>query len=268
MRLLALSVLFAFGCINKPNQSNRISVTGSSTVAPLIAEIAKEYESKHPNIRIDVQTGGSSRGILDARQQTSDIGMVSRALKPAENDIKPVLIARDGVGVVVNSSVTIDALSKADLTKLYLKKIQNWSELGGPDLKVTVIHKAQGRSTAEVFLEYLSLQYTNVQADIIIGDNEQAIKNIDSIPGAIGYVSIGAAEYSMKQGSKIKLLELEGIAATTKTVANGTYPISRELNIVLNPKQDKTHVQKFVEYASSAQTNEIVRSLDFVPAKL
>lgn len=41
----------------------KLVLTGSSTVAPLAAEIGKRFESLHP----DVQTGGSSRGVNDAR---------------------------------------------------------------------------------------------------------------------------------------------------------------------------------------------------------
>ncbi|MGH7889036.1 MAG: substrate-binding domain-containing protein, partial [Thermodesulfobacteriota bacterium] len=58
----------------------KLVLTGSSTVAPLAAEIGKRFEAQHPDVRIDVQTGGSSRGVADARQELADIGMVSRAL--------------------------------------------------------------------------------------------------------------------------------------------------------------------------------------------
>lgn len=56
---------------NKPQ--GKLVLTGSSTVAPLVAEIAKRYEMEHPEARIDVQTGGSSRGITDVCQGTADI---------------------------------------------------------------------------------------------------------------------------------------------------------------------------------------------------
>lgn len=56
-------------------------ITGSSTIAPLIAEIGKRFESFHPKVRVDVQTGGSSRGITDAKQGLADIGLSSRLLK-------------------------------------------------------------------------------------------------------------------------------------------------------------------------------------------
>jgi phosphate transport system substrate-binding protein len=46
----------------------KLVLTGSSTVAPLAAEIGKRFEAEHSDVRIDVQSGGSSRGITDARK--------------------------------------------------------------------------------------------------------------------------------------------------------------------------------------------------------
>ena len=69
------------------NLTGRLVITGSSTVAPLVSEIGKRFESSHPDVRIDVQTGGSSRGITDTRQEIADIGMASRALSEEESDL-------------------------------------------------------------------------------------------------------------------------------------------------------------------------------------
>lgn len=48
--------------------TGKLVITGASTLAPLIAEIGKRFEILHPAVRIDVQTGGSSRGIADVRR--------------------------------------------------------------------------------------------------------------------------------------------------------------------------------------------------------
>ena len=66
------------------NTRKKLVLTGSSTVAPVMHEIARRFESQHPEYRIDVQTGGSSRGIGDAKNGVADIGMASRDLKPTE----------------------------------------------------------------------------------------------------------------------------------------------------------------------------------------
>src|SRR6185503_4103802 len=92
-------VLAIFGC--KPAEAGKLVLTGSSTVAPLAAEIGKRFESLHPGVRVDVQSGGSGRGITDSRQGLADIGLVSRALKDDEKDLLSFPIANDGVCVIL-----------------------------------------------------------------------------------------------------------------------------------------------------------------------
>lgn len=256
-------------CMGGSSSDDRISITGSSTIAPLVAEFAKAFEKKNPGLQIDVQTGGSSRGIADARSGLSDIGMVSRALKGNESDLTPYLIARDGVAVIVNKSISLKDISKDDLQGVFTKKIENWKSLGGPDQKIVVVHKAQGRSTAEVFTHYLGRSYGQIKADIIIGDNEQGIKNVAAIPGSIAYVSIGAAEVAIAQGTAIRLLKLDGVIASSDNVANSTFPIRRELNLVVskNNKALKPYAQKFIAFMLSDEAFPFVRKLDFVPVK-
>lgn len=72
----------------------KLVLTGSSTVGPLASELGKRFEALHSDVRIDVQTGGSGRGITDARQGLADIGKVSRALKDDEHDLLAFIQSR------------------------------------------------------------------------------------------------------------------------------------------------------------------------------
>ncbi|MGF1602336.1 MAG: substrate-binding domain-containing protein, partial [Thermosynechococcaceae cyanobacterium] len=76
---MALGIQACDSAVQSKASGNKLVLTGSSTVAPLAAEIAKRYEQENPGVRVDVQSGGSSRGIADVRQQVADIGMVSRS---------------------------------------------------------------------------------------------------------------------------------------------------------------------------------------------
>ncbi len=67
--------------------TERLTLTGSSTIAPLALEIGKRFEQQNPGVRVDVQTGGSSRGVNDARTGLAGIGMASRALNESETDL-------------------------------------------------------------------------------------------------------------------------------------------------------------------------------------
>lgn len=242
---------------------DRLTITGSSTVAPLALEIAKRYEKTHPNVRIDVQTGGSSRGINDARMGLADIGMVSRAIKAAEKDLKAFLIALDGIGLIVHESNPVQSLTESQVIDIYQGKITNWQALGGPNLPISVVNKAEGRSTLELFLKHFSLKNSQIKPHVIIGDNQQGIKTVSGNPGAIGYVSIGTAEYEEQRGTPIKRLALQGSIASVAAVAEGVYPLSRELNLVIKGEPNSVS-QDFLKFAQSQAVRDLIENQFFV----
>ncbi len=243
--------------------SGRLVLTGSSTVAPLAGEIAKRFEKARPGVRVDVQSGGSSRGVADARRGLADIGMVSRSLKPDEHDLLAFTIARDGVGMIVHRDNPVGSLTDQQIVAIYTGSIENWKEVGGLDGPITVVNKAEGRSTLELFTEHFGLDNDRIQPDVVIGDNEQGIKTVAGNPGAIGYVSIGTAEYDVKHGVPIKLLPLAGVAASIDNVRNGTFPISRPLNLVVKGAPGRL-AQDFIDFARSGEVCGIVEEQYFV----
>ncbi|WP_339667915.1 phosphate ABC transporter substrate-binding protein [Dasania marina] len=259
--LLLLSVMLNLGVALADNK--HLTLTGSSTVAPLAMEIAKRYESQHPGVRIDVQMGGSSRGINDTRMGLASIGMVSRALKPTEQDLTSFLIAMDGIGIILHKSNVVSALSDAQIIDIYTGKINNWQQLGAADLAITVVNKAEGRSTLELFLQHFTLKNSQIKAQVVIGENQQGIKTVAGNPGAIGYVSIGTAEYEQTLGTPIKLLPMAGHAATVESVAKGDYPLSRQLNLVVNTEPVGL-LKNFITFAQSAAVKDLIAAQFFV----
>ncbi|MEK7771939.1 MAG: substrate-binding domain-containing protein, partial [Pseudomonadota bacterium] len=110
--------------------SQRLVLTGSSTIAPLAGEIARRFESLHPGVRIDVQTGGSSRGIHDVRKGIAAIGMVSRALKADEADLQAFAIAQDGISIIVHAGNPVITLNRKQIADIYTGRITHWNAVG------------------------------------------------------------------------------------------------------------------------------------------
>jgi len=242
----------------------RLVLTGSSTVAPLALEIGKRFEKNHPGIRVDIQTGGSSRGVLDARSGVADIGMASRDLKPSESDLSAHTIGLDGVAIIVHRDNPIGALTDRQIIAIYTGTIRNWREVGGEEAPVTVVNKAAGHSTLELFLHHFGLKNSAIKPDVIIGDNQQGIKTVAGNRNAIGYVSIGAAEFEVSQGTPIKLLPLAGVAASVANVRNGSFPLSRPLNLVTRG-QPSALARQFIDFAQSDAIDDLVEAHYFVP---
>lgn len=244
--------------------AGRLSLTGSSTIAPLVTEIAKRYEKLHPQVRIDVQTGGTGKGIADTRIGTADIGMGSRPMKADEADLKIYQIAADGVGLIVHAENPIRELTPEQIVGIYTNTINNWKEVGGADQPITVVHKAEGRATLEVFLQHFDLDNPAIEADVIVGENQHAIKTVAGGKWAIGYVSIGSAEADIEGGVPIRLLPLEGVEASTPNVASGAFAMSRPLNL-MTTQSPSPLAKSFIAYCQSAEVHDLVKSEYFVP---
>ena len=250
---------------NDPNEiSGQLTITGSSTVAPLATEIAKRFEEQHPNVRIDVQTGGSGKGIADVRLGVAGIGMASRPLTSDEADLTAHRIAADGVGLIVHESNPIEELTQDQIFAIYTDKINNWNDVGGEDAEIIVVHKADGRATLEVFLKHFGIENPAVKSDVIVGENAHAVKTVAGAWGAIGYVSIGTAEADRELGVPIKLLRLGGVDASTANVASGAFPMSRPLNLVTTDSPTPLAIE-FIRFCQSSGVDDLVRSQYFVP---
>jgi phosphate transport system substrate-binding protein len=242
----------------------KLVLTGSSTIAPLALELGKRFEKLHPGVLVDVQSGGSSRGVHDVLAGLADIGMVSRALNAKERELHNQVIAFDGVAVILHRDNPVKELSDEQIVAIYTGKISNWKEVGGRDARITVVNKAEGRSTLELFLHYFSLKNSQIKAHVIIGDNQQGIKSVAGNPNAMGYVSVGTAEFEAGNGTAIRMIPMKKVIPSTATVRNGSFPLVRPLNLVT--KQVPTGLTKeFIEFARSEKAADLVRAQFFVP---
>lgn len=265
---IAVSLLASIGvialCTIAQAEGHKLVITGSSTMAPLVAEIGKQFETRHPGIRVDIQTGGSSRGIADVINGVADIGMASRALKPQEHHLHGSVIARDGITIILHRSNPVQELTDDQIKAIYTGEITHWNLVGGPDAPITVVNKAEGRSTLELFLDYFQISNRDIHTHVVIGDNEQGIKTVAGNPHAIGYVSIGTAQYDAIHGIPIRLLPLQHIPATIGTVREGTFPLSRPLTLVTKSLPTGL-IKTFIDFARSSQANDLILKQYFVP---
>jgi phosphate transport system substrate-binding protein len=252
------------GTSSVSHKTARLILTGSSTVAPLAAEIGKEFEKEHPGVRVDVQTGGSSRGIADARRGLSDIGMVSRPLHEDEADLFHFTIARDGIAMILHADNPIEWLSRTDVGDIYTGRISNWKALGGKDAPITIVNKAEGRSTLELFTAFLKISNRDIQADVIIGDNTQGIKTVAGNVNAIAYVSVGAARHEAAIGVRIKSISISETVTAIKTSHRKNFLLARPLNLVTKAPPEGI-VAAFIDFARSSRMIPLIEEQHFVP---
>ena len=96
-------------------------------------KLKEAYEAVNTNAKIEINMSDSTTGMSDAAAGNCDIGMASRELKDSELEqgLTPVVIAIDGIAVIVNNENTIDDMTKDDIKKIYTGEAVKWSDITG-----------------------------------------------------------------------------------------------------------------------------------------
>lgn len=253
---------------NNGETSNvKISIVGSTSVQPLAEDFAESYANVKQGAKIDVQGVGSSAGIKAAIDGTCDIGTSSRDLKEDEKSkgIVEHKIAVDGIGVVVNPKNQVGELTQEQVVKIFKGEITNWKDVGGADQEIIVVSREEGSGTRSAFEEILKLQeerdgktYSLLANDALIAEGNGAVKsNIASKEAAIGYLSIGVMD------SSVKGIKLDGAEPTEDNVVNGSYKLSRPF-LMVTKGEATGDTKDFIDWILSDDGQKIVTEAGFI----
>lgn len=113
------------------NVKGKVVVAGSSSVTPVMEKLKEAYVKKNVNVNIEVQQSDSTTGVKAALSGICDIGMASRGLKQSEIEkgAQSVVIAQDGIAVIINKDNKRDSLSKAQVANIFMGKVKTWNEI-------------------------------------------------------------------------------------------------------------------------------------------
>lgn len=244
-------------------EKGSLKISGGTAHIPVMKEAAKKIMGLNPNIQISIAGGGSGVGITQVGEGLVDIGNSGR--KPKAEEIEKYKLemfewAIDGVGVVVNPANTVKALSKEQVKNIFSGNISNWKQVGGIDKAINVYTRDEASGTREVFGEKaLDKGAISTKAAVVVSNG--AMKSaVASDPYAIGYVSVGHMDKSVKG------VDLDGITPTIDTVKSKKYPVSRGL--YSNTKGVPTGLaKKFIEYLLSPEGQSLAVANGFISVK-
>ena len=255
-RLLILSLISVSSACSAPQ---RVSVSGSTTVLPVVSRAAEQFSAEHGQ-SIIVNAGGSGSGFNQLAQGQTDIGMMSRGITPEERAQFPdhsfttIAIGRDAVVPVVSSEIYdagVTTLSFAQIKDIYAGKVDNWSVYGGPDTAIYVIDKEVSRGTRQVFMKVImgNSKADALGKDLVIGSNNEAQTALTQSDAAIGMLSLAWLNDDVK-GLSIKAPDDSIATPTLENISNGSWPIIRDLNIVTRD-DISPEAQRFVDFLLS-----------------
>lgn len=235
--------------------ASTIDVVGSTSVQPVAEKLAETYQSSHPDVKINVQGGGSSVGIKSAQDGTADIGTSSKELKSDEKKgLSEYTLGQDGIVIAVNNNNTVSGLTTEQLKDIYSGKITNWNEVGGPDATIHLITREEGSGTLDAFEAIVMDKDTKIKSDAIVQSSTEAVKqSVKQDPDAIGFVSYA------HMSDDVKALTVGGVAPSDATIADGSYELQRPFLFLVKgtPTGD---VKEFIDWVMSPEGSKIGRA--------
>jgi len=144
-----------------------ITVSGAFALYPMMTGWAEEFQKIHPNVQFNISGGGAGKGMTDALSGAVDIGMVSRAIKPAEvsQGAYGVGVVKDAVFPVVNAKnpVITDIVEKGITQDTFRKifitgEIKTWGEaVGKPEItdEIHLYTRSDSAGAADVWAQFM-----------------------------------------------------------------------------------------------------------------
>lgn len=243
--------------------SGTVTASGSTALLPLVNVAAEEFMDMHQQVTINVTGGGSGTGVKNVSDGTSDIG---NSDVPAADEFKDELVehivAIAPFALIVNKDVQVDDLTKEQAIAIYSGEITNWSEVGGQDQDIVLIHR-QDSSGSRKIIQELVMDGADFANEGVTQESSQTVAQaVASTAGSIGYVD------TPYLNDDIKALMLDGVGFSKETIQDGTYTIYG-LERMYTKGEATGVVKEFLDFIMSDEfQNEQVEELGFLPANL
>ncbi|MEM8787685.1 MAG: phosphate ABC transporter substrate-binding/OmpA family protein [Pseudomonadota bacterium] len=240
-------------------------------------KIHEEFGAGETMMSVDVQAAGSSTGFRSLLAGEADIAMSSRPARADElraareaglgnlTDLdQEYIIAVDSILTIVSPDNPVNELSVGQMADIFSGRVSNWSEIGGPNLPVTVFTRPEASGTRGVFAtQILSPANAQMSADaVVVGSNAEMADRVTETAGGIGYVGFA----SVRGAKPVDLIASCGIRmpATEFSAKTEEYPLERRLRLYVDNRPGSEHRRNLLNFAISTEAEGLVRKAGFI----
>lgn len=265
---LILTLAAAFGFAEA--KADRLVIKGSDTLgAKLVPQLAEGFKAQHPGTTFDIAAEGSTTGIAAIIDGTAEIGMSSRRAKSSEvgaaaskgKNMKPTIVAYDGVAVIVNSGNPVAKLTRKQVEQIFTGDVQDWSAVGGSGGKISIYTRNTSSGTYSDFKELAMKKRDYAGGSQKMAGNEQIASEVGKNKNGVGYVGM-----AYTKASGVKVVSIDGSIPSVRSVQDHSYPYWRPTFYYTNGEPSGL-AKQFLDYTIGSAGQKIVSQVGFVPIK-
>ena len=179
-------------------------------------------------------------------------------------------ILNGGFVFFVNKDNPVKSLTKKQLQDIYRGKIKNWKELGGDDVEIIPYQRNEGSGSQTGLYRFLLPKAAVMKAptELAIGDMGEIVAHYENSKGAIGY-SYYYYVSSMHYTDQIKLLGVDGVIPSDKTISDGSYPMINQSQIVIrDDTPEDSMVRKIIAWCQSEEGAKLAEENGYVANRM
>ena len=268
MKISHLAFALGLALVSTEARAEKLVIKGSDTLgAKLVPQLAEQFKAQHPGTTFDIAAEGSTTGIAAIIDGTAQIGMSSRRAKPAEMsaasakgvNMKPTIVAYDGIAVIVNSANSVKGLTKKQVEQIFTGEVNDWSAVGGSGGKISIYTRNTSSGTYSDFKELAMKKRDYAGGSQKMAGNEQIAAEVGKNPNGVGYVGLA---YTKAGG--IKVMPIDGVLPSNQTVHAKTYPYARPTFYYTNGEPAGL-AKQFLDFTIGSAGQKIVAQVGFVP---
>jgi phosphate transport system substrate-binding protein len=241
-----------------------ISMSGSTSVAPLAALLAQKYEKVCGHcVVFRLLQGGSDVGVADVAHGRVTIGNSSRDPKPTD---PPGLvfnpIAHDAICVITNNANKVSNLDQNAVQQIFSGGVHQWNQVpgstvGNDPIDLFVRTAASGTQDAfqKIFMNPLKVSGSAKQ----LASNGLVQQAVKSDKDGVGYVS----EYFARG---VHAVPYKGVACTLRNAKSGQYGGIRTFYMVTRG-QPRGAAKRWIRWITHSKAAKKIVASQWVPLK-
>jgi phosphate transport system substrate-binding protein len=261
--IIALFIFLSYSIVMAAQQ---ITVCGTGDSQELLRTLAQAFEQANPGITVNVPDSiGSGGGVKATAKGKCELGRVARPIKKKEEkyNLGYKVFAKSPVVFVVNKSVQgVDNLTAEQIKGIYSGIINLWSEVGGEEKNIYVVHREADDSSRSV-LEKKLPGFKNIKSFTgkIIYSTPETVETILKYKETIGYTAL-----SIVTGTDLKVLKVDGVYPSAENVNKGSYNLVSPFGIIWKGELSGLS-RKFFEFLFSPEAGKIISDNGVIPVK-
>lgn len=262
LRTILLASVMICSSLSKLVLADTIKIGGTGSAISTMRILIEAFEKSNPNVNVIIVpglgSGGARKAVLAA---AIDLGVTGRAGKAAEKLEGAVAIEYGRTPLIFATSKknSVSGLTAQEVVDIYNGKIITWPN--GERLRLilrpasdsdTAVLKSISPAMEQAVKHALSRQGIK----IAVTDHDSA-DAIETVPGALGTSTLAIV---ISEGRSVKTLSFNGVEPSTKTVADGSYPLFKSFYLLTGPKPSKL-TQGFIAFVRSSEGRKILTQL-------